>query len=453
MAILDPFYELETTQVFGLYVGVEDAFQGKFQTNTVMDIWTRCKNCGVYQGRSGYYSSVLTDVTWMEEQTGSRFINELRYYQQDNSIMNIKFTLDIFQKIPTRPGFALGRVIGTISAVDGSLGLLPEFNRMLWGQGPKWLSPDQNSTTITKDYNNAPFYVDNKNKKVIVDLSNSLQTDPVGNFIDRQNLFLVILQNISALTMVGGKITDCSILLDQRCNNLGRIPYTESGFLVDDAGIATFCLSPLTHRNPLMIVREEEPLCQYCPRQCTPILVEHLHGLYVGPAEDRLFRIPQPQTEMMRSDEEDAGGEDKDGKACWSLTVFAAKFGEPKAGVPLSVQPYHIPNVTTGEPADAIEINAGDCRGNGKAATNAYGIGAFHFKTDGEGLDCSRRPPNREHLLGQLYVYNVTLSNDISFPPDLLTSTHLYCKVDKKANYTWDDIYPILKLYDNFSQS
>ncbi|XP_066283998.1 uncharacterized protein [Branchiostoma lanceolatum] len=457
MTDLDPFFQMYTAQLWGLVVGVEGAFQGKFKTNTVRDVWQRCKeeSCLADPGTSGYWSSVLTNVTWMEEATGSKFINELRYYQQDNTILNIKFTVDLMHEDPRRPDYALGRVIGTISAVDGSLGLLPEFNRMLWWQGPQWLSPGPPSVSAEKNLNvsdfcNAPFYVDIENSKVVVDLSNSLPTNPEGDLIDKGNLFLVVLRNnFSSLAMARGKIRDCSALLKQGSINLGRIPYTDSGFLVNDTGIATFCLTSAAYRSPLMIVREEEPRCPDCSIQCTPVLVEHLDGLYIGPVEDRVFRIPQPKTEMPILDKEDKSEEDEDGKVCWSLTVFAARFGRPKAGVLLSVQKYNRPGVSTGEPADAIEIRAGDCRGHAKAATNAYGIGAFHFKTNKEGLDCRLRPPNRQHLFGQLYIYSVTMSDDKSFPPDLLTSTHLYCKLDKKDNYTWDDIYPILKVYEN----
>ncbi|CAH1265199.1 Hypp3132 [Branchiostoma lanceolatum] len=93
---------------------------------------------------------------------------------------------------PRRPDYALGRVIGTISAVDGSLGLLPEFNRMLWWQGPQWLSPGPPSVSAEKnlnvsDYCNAPFYVDIENSKVVVDLSNSLPTNPEELFAPKED--------------------------------------------------------------------------------------------------------------------------------------------------------------------------------------------------------------------------------------------------------------------------
>ncbi|XP_078691779.1 uncharacterized protein LOC144922078 [Branchiostoma floridae x Branchiostoma belcheri] len=457
MTDLDPFYQMYTAQLWGLIVGVEGAFQGKFKTNTVMDVWQRCKedNCSGDPGTSGYWSSVLTDVTWTgaDTYTGSMFINELRYSQQDssNGILNIKFTVDLMHEDPRRPDFALGRVVGTISAVDGRLGHLPEFNRMMWWQGPQWLSPDvprepeENST-----YWNAPFYVDDVNKKVVVDLSNSLPTDKEGNLRDDLigNIYLVVLQQLLSLPMVEGRIMDCSTLLAPCCTNLGRIPYTNPGFLVKNSGIATFCLRPLALKYPLMIVREETVACpdsEDCPKQCTPILVERLNGLYVGPAEDRVFRIPQPKMENPPSKPQ---GED--GKVCWSSIVFATQFGKPKAGVGLSLHHYDRHGLNTGEPADVINVLPFDCSGYAKPTTNAYGIGAFGFQTDEGGLDCSRRPPNRAHLAGQLYIYNITLSGDISFPPNLLTSTHLYCKINKKDNYTWDeDIYSILKLYEN----
>ncbi|XP_019640384.1 PREDICTED: uncharacterized protein LOC109482127 [Branchiostoma belcheri] len=454
---LDPFIELVTTQLWGLVVGVEDAFQGKFKTNTVMDIWQRCKKpwCpgDPRPGRSGYWSSILTDVTWMDVDIGSTFINELRYSQQGNGILNIKFTVDLMQEDSRRPNYTLGRVVGTISAVDGSLDpeqYIPEFNRMMWWQGPQWLSPNvprespENST-----YWNAPFYVDDVSKKVVVDLSNSLPTNLEGDLLDQGSLFLVVLhQQPSSLTIVEGRIMDCNTLLAPCCTNLGRIPYTNPGFLLKNSGIATFCLRPLAQKYPLMIVREEKVSCpdsEDCPKQCTPILVERQDGLYIGPAGDRVFRIPQPKTENPPSKPHGAGG-----ISCWSSKVFATQFGKPKAGVGLSIQPYDRQN--TGEPADVIDIIRVDCSGYAKPnKTNAYGIAAFTFVNYEGGLDCSRRPPNRPaYLLGQLYIYKMTLSGDNSFPPNLLTSTHLYCKINKKENYTWDeDIYPILKLYEN----
>ncbi|CAH1265198.1 Hypp3131 [Branchiostoma lanceolatum] len=80
MTDLDPYFQMYTAQLWGLVVGVEGAFQGKFKTNTVRDVWQRCKDEDYSgdPGTSGYWSSVLTNVTWMEEATGSKFINELR---------------------------------------------------------------------------------------------------------------------------------------------------------------------------------------------------------------------------------------------------------------------------------------------------------------------------------------------------------------------------------------
>ncbi|KAI8514877.1 hypothetical protein Bbelb_074680 [Branchiostoma belcheri] len=429
---LDVYHQLTTAQLWGLVVGVEGAFQGNFKTNTVMDIWQRChKNeCpgDPRPGRSGYFSSVLTNVTWMDDVTDSRFLRQLRYYEHDNSVLNIKFTVDFMHEDATKPNFTLGRVVGTISAVDRSPGCIPEFNRMMWSHGTQWLSPDQHKGE--DEFYNAPFYVDDVNKKVIVDLSNSLPTNLEGELLDLGNLSLVVFRNMSALKIVGGKIADCTTLLAQPSFNLGRI-------------------SPLALRNPLMIVREDpEPTsCQECPKQCTPVLVEHLDGLYVGPAEDRVFRIPQPKTgrPLPKPDTEE---DDNDGKVCWSLTLFAAQFGVPKAGVSLSIQRQDVPN--TGQPADAIEIFPGDCRGNSKAKTNVYGVGAFRFLSDKEGIDRSVLPAYRKYIDGQVYIYKVRLSDDKSFPPGLWTSTHLYGKLDKKSNYSWsEDIYPVLKMYGN----
>eukprot|EP00058_Branchiostoma_floridae_P006698 XP_002592186.1 hypothetical protein BRAFLDRAFT_88077 [Branchiostoma floridae] len=452
MSDLDPNFQMYTAQLWGLVVGVEGAFHGNFKTNTVMDVWQRCKekNCSGDPGTSGYWSSILTNVTWMKDKTGSAFINQLSL---SNRVLNIKFTVDMMQEDPRIPDFAHGRVIGTISAVDGSPGFLPEFNRMMWWQGPQWLPPDldlqQESTDKnTSDYCNAPFYVDDVNKKVVVDLSNSLPTHLNGTVVNRGNLFLVVFRNWTLERMAMELRNDCNALLEQYCVNLGRIPYTNPGFLLNDTGIATFYLKPVARRNPMMIVREERTTCpdsQHCKRQCTPVLVERLDGLYVGPAEDRVFRIPQPKTERPTSKAES----EEDDYTCWSLTVFAAQFGEPKPGVRLTVQRHNRTN--TSEPADAIKIaNASDCKGYAKSTTNLYGLGALYFKTKKGGLDRSRLPWYRKHLFGQVFIYNVTLVNDNSFPPDLLTSTHLYSKLPKKNKYTWhEDIYPLFKLYQN----
>ncbi|KAI8494812.1 hypothetical protein Bbelb_274170 [Branchiostoma belcheri] len=302
MTDLDPFFQMYTAQLWGLVVGVEGAFQGKFKTNTILDVWQRCKKekCLGDPGTSGYWSSVLTDVTWMDD-TGSIFLRELRYDVRDNKLLNIKFTVDLMHEDPRRPDFALGRVVGTISAVDGSQGHLPEFNRMMWWQGPQWLSPDvPRKTPENSTYWNAPFYVDDVSKKVVVDLSNSLPTNLEGDLLDQGNLYLVVLRQRWSLTIVEGRIMDCNTLLAPSVARLGRIPYTNPEFLLKDSGIATFCLRPLAQIYPLMVVREETVSCpdsDECPKQCTPILVERQDGLYVGPAEDRVFRIPQPKTE------------------------------------------------------------------------------------------------------------------------------------------------------------
>ncbi|CAH1248482.1 Hypp8163 [Branchiostoma lanceolatum] len=472
MVDLDPYFQMYTSQLWGLVVGVEGAFQGTFKVNTVMDIWQRCKEekCLGDPGSSGYWSSVLESVTWLNKgdpkSTQSKkvptFIDQLKYPHGEADTaksLYIKFTVDMMNEDPRTPNFAHGRVIGSISSVDNKESLelgFPEFNRMLWGQGIISALVGHQVLPEMKDYYHAPFYMDDVNNKVVVDLSNSLPTHLNGTLVDRGNLFLLLIYSKSLLHINDGIIRNCGDILNDPSINVGAIGYTTDDWLLQDAGIVILDMDMAMEERPVvMVVKEEAPPCQSCQKQCLPVLVEHPKGLYIGAAEDRVFRIPKPITKKESSVEED----DETGKVSWSLKIFATAFGKVATGVELSVSLRMDPNrKAICKPENAINVvsdSPNQQKTNGKYTTDGQGLAVIKFQTDREGLDCSdpgvdiRR---EQQIEGQLYVYRIILppEHDIAFPPDLQTYTHLYCKHEGKETYTWvDDIYQKFQRYDN----
>eukprot|EP00058_Branchiostoma_floridae_P006697 XP_002592185.1 hypothetical protein BRAFLDRAFT_88078 [Branchiostoma floridae] len=306
MVDLDPY--LYATQLWGLVVGVEGAFQGKFKVSTVRDQWQRCKeDCPMDSGSSGYWSSVLENVTWFDQENSNRskktqtnidfltFIHQLKFPREESSpakTLNVKFTVDMMNEDPRTPNFAHGRVIGSISSVDdvaaSELGF-PEFNRMLWGQGVDIALQGQQILPEMKDYYHAPFYMDRRNMKVVVDLSNSLPTRLNGTLVDRGNLFLLLLHNRSSLQMELGRIKNCGDILNNPGINVGAISYTADKWLSQDAGIVTLDMDMNTKMDEfsmVMVVKEEPPPCQQCQKQCLPILAEHPDGLCIDVIRD-----------------------------------------------------------------------------------------------------------------------------------------------------------------------
>ncbi|XP_035665941.1 uncharacterized protein LOC118409176 [Branchiostoma floridae] len=463
-----------TSQLWGLVVGVEGAFQGKFKVNTVMDIWQRCKEegCPGDPGSSGYWSSVLESVTWLDQKDDGEkdtwdnivltFVDQLKYPHGDSSpaaeTLYIKFTVDMMNEDPRTRNFAHGRVIGSISTVGDvetqKLGF-PEFNRMLWGQGLITALNGQPTLPQMMDYYHAPFYIDEKNYKFVVDLSNSLPTHLNGSLVDRGNLLLLLIYRRDSLKWENGMIKNCDDILHNPEINVGTIGYTADEWLRQDAGIVIMDIAgqdPKEHNVVVMVVKEEAPPCQQCQKQCLPVLVEHHKGLYIGAAEDRVFRIPEPNTESKRT------GEDDD-KVSWTLKIFATQFGKPAKNTKLNVK-LNTDRNDICIPTDAITLGPdyeSFHTSPGQFITNYQGLASITFTTNREGLDCSN--PDLEtrrgyQVDGQLYVYDITVQpkgdTDVAFPQNLKTTIHLYCKHESKPPYTWvDDIYPICQQYDN----
>ncbi|XP_078612145.1 uncharacterized protein LOC144882305 [Branchiostoma floridae x Branchiostoma japonicum] len=471
MSDLDPYYQMYTSQLWGLVVGVEGAFQGKFKVNTVMDIWQRCKEkkCMGDPGSSGYWRSVLESVSWLDQKHKDgkdtqvnivpTFIDQLKYPRGGSSpaeTLYIKFTVDMMNEDPRTQNFAHGRVIGSISTVDDvdtqKLGF-PEFNRMLWGQGIITALNGQPTLPEMKDYYHAPFYIDEKNNKVVVDLSNSLPTHLNGTLVDRGNLLLLLIYDKTSLEMRNGMIKNCDDILQNPEINVGSISYTADEWLQRDAGIVIMDIGqdPKKRDVVVMVVKEEAPPCQQCQKQCLPVLVEHHKGMYIGAAEDRVFRIPEPNTESERTGE----GDDK---VSWTLKIFTTRFGKPAENTKLNVK-LNTDRKEICRPTDAITgpDNESFHPSPGQFITNYQGLAYITFKTDREGLDCN--DPDLEtrkgyQVDGQLYVYDITVQPEddthVDFPQNLTTTIHLYCKHESKPPYTWvDDIYPIFQQYDN----
>ncbi|XP_078611149.1 uncharacterized protein LOC144881750 [Branchiostoma floridae x Branchiostoma japonicum] len=480
MVDLDPYYQMYTSQLYGLHVGVEGAFQGKFKVNTVMDIWQRCKEnkCIGDPGSSGYWSSVLEGVRWLDQKDDgendtqvnivSTFVDQLKYPRGGSSpaaeTLYVKFTVDMMNEDPRTHNFAHGRVIGSISTVDDvetqKLGF-PEFNRMLWGQGIITALNGQPILPEMKDYYHAPFYIDEKNNKVVVDLSNSLPTHLNGTLVDRGNLLLLLIYNKTSLEMDDGMITNCDDILHNPEINVGSFDYTADEWLQRDAGIVIMDIAGQDKKAKgpvvVMVVKEEAPPSQGAQKQCLPVLVEHHEGLYIGAAEDRVFRIPESIAESRRTVDDDESD-----KVSWTLKIFATRFGNPVKNNPVKL------NVTLStdrkdicSPTDAITLGP-DYESfhpsPGQFITDYQGLASITFTTDKEGLDCSK-PAGLEtrkgyQVDGQLYDYDITVQpendTDVAFPQNLKTTIHLYCKPESKPPYTWvDDIYPIFQQYDN----
>ncbi|CAH1249889.1 Hypp8707 [Branchiostoma lanceolatum] len=478
MSDLDPYFQMYTAQLWGLVIGVEGAFHGKFKTRTVQDVWQRCKEeeCPGDPGSSGYWSSVLETVTWADPgctcETGQSdtFIHQLKCPRGEPAeTLYVKFTVDMMNEDPRTPNFAHGRVIGTISSVDpdNHKAGIPEFTRMLWGQGV--ISALEGNAILPEqlDYYHAPFYMEREiGKKLVVDLSNSLPTQLDGKLVDRGNLFLLLIYNSSSLQMEGGMIKNCDDVLNNPGINVGHIRYTAEGWLWRDAGMVILDIGTSTNEDngshqgsfkavfdkerwieptdsaQVMVVKEDPPPCQQCQKQCLPVLVEHPDGLYVGAAEDRVFRMPESSAVA------DDDGHDE--YVSWSLKIFATKFGAPAKGIELIVQPSKDPKLhkDISKPENAITYN--------QAYTDEGGMAVIQFQTKRVGLKCTNPCPelaNRRAngVDGQLYVYDVRRKDGKnSFPPNLQTTTHLYCELDKLDGCTWvDDVYPIFQLYGN----
>jgi hypothetical protein len=183
MVDLDPSHQF-SSQIWGLNVRVSTPGGGTMTatmlTATMRDLWwRRVAGGGGMPGAAGSFQSVLTPVTWAPAagSLGSTVLEDLR--TRSPTRLSIKFVLYAYDPNPG-PGFRFGRVVGTIGPADPAEPNHFIADRRLIHAGTSG-TPFGAVQGNSAQYNVAPFKVDARRRKLVVDLGNAIpETSPAG---------------------------------------------------------------------------------------------------------------------------------------------------------------------------------------------------------------------------------------------------------------------------------
>ena len=304
------------SQIWGLTVrltnGSTDLFSGPFAMAPFSDMWPRAQGSGAGGdfALGAFFQSVLTPVTWGDDPSGSKLLQELRCAAADG-LLSIKFNVDGFNAATGAPGFTLGRCVGTIGPASADEPQHFVIGRQLFSE----VNPAQGMTTGPMNF--MPCVVD-PSGLIYADLGNALPTDTPGGNLTQQGV-----GTIAVGWLDGSNNFNSLATLDPKV-------YTASGWYAETAGVYVFTadVSNLA-TNRLAITAGGNVVLQ-----------ENLDGLHVR-ADLFVFRLDPGQPA--------------------SVNLYATQYGVLTAGIPISVaaDPNGLsggPSWNAGDPADAITL-------------------------------------------------------------------------------------------------
>ncbi len=395
---LDPDQQ-GVSMLYGLGIGLVDAegtefMRGEFEPAAFFDLRSRRSTAGGDAGRSAYFQSVLTDVTW-GDLSASPCLQQLQQASV-SGLLSIRFITDGYRTGTAQRGY--GRIVGTIGPY-----LTGEPRTFVLG---RHIEVDTAAApTDRSEHVQADCVVDVARRKMLVDVGNILQVDGNGDFVDAGELTLAIGDGAFA-------------------PSLGALSYQAPGTYRTTAGIFEVPRGrELTDTELTAATQQPLRLLLRPPGAGTPTRLgaEHADGIYVRP-EKFVLRL-------------DPGQRDH-------TDLFVTRFGVPLANakpvtatVPLTSdterpERFPLPRVVTAERTDAA----------GRARLTVTGID----------------PTNPRGVIdGQVYAiacwvevpesgpdFTVLLDVDSNF-----ISVLVFDPVTELAEPGWADVAPILTQY------
>jgi hypothetical protein len=285
---LDPEQQL-VSMIFGLEIRICDRsgatlVRGEFEPAPFVDLFARAIGGSRTDfGMGAAYQSVLTDLRWGDV-SSSPLLTELRAAATDD-LLSIRFNVDGYNHTLGEPGFALGRVVGTIGVASAAEPRHFAAGRQLIAAAGGFVSRGA--------INYCTAVVDEARGQILLDLGNALPTSiPGGPQADIGELTLGYVPSGAADP-----------------TPLGTIHYRSDGWYDRNAGVCEVAVDAddlaAIAAAPLVLGAPGEGAVQ--PSRAA----ESPDGLNVR--ADLLVYRPNP-------------GETVD------VTVFATRYGEPYAG-------------------------------------------------------------------------------------------------------------------------
>lgn len=338
---------------------------------------------------SAAFQAVLQGLWWGHE-GASRFLDELRDASPDE--LSIKFNLDGFDNERTSPSFSHGRVVGTIGPSAPSEPRHFVLGRHLKREPPSGQDDDAqlHGSPPASPMFSAPCRVDERRRKVVLDLGNSLATTAPGGAIlpAFEGIELAVLPDGAAALPLGR--IDC-LAEDWYARTAGVLEAPARRELSDEE------LAAMAHA-PLGVVRIGDGKVE-------ALLREASDGIDVRP-DQRVFRLNPGDTARAE--------------------FWATRFGAPVGGMKLKMERF-------GEPASGLKSSPSavtDARGRAPIRLEGGNPGKVNAAVDGQ-------------------VYFVEWADD----PDAMLVNSLCIRVFDEFEVgddpTWEDIREVMVQYAN----
>ncbi|MEH1899849.1 MAG: hypothetical protein V7L04_00115 [Nostoc sp.] len=249
MVDLDPQMQM-VSGIWGLTIrltdGQQDFLVGQFEPASFRDImFGRRQGAPASAGASAAFQSVLTDLHWGNDLSGSPCLEALKAASKRNGKLSIRLTTFGYSTGNNAERFTLGTVIGAIGPYD-------ENEPLSFVKGRRMVP---NCDTNGSPLNNINFFdglVDEQKSSVLVNLGNALPLTFELGLQNLGNLQLAVLKDVNTPESETLAIGDEFV-------PLGLIPYRTPDWLYTTAGIWTTSLLPdqldLIREHPLALIQ------------------------------------------------------------------------------------------------------------------------------------------------------------------------------------------------------
>ena len=354
--------------------------QGHFvDTATLINLWFgRVPARRGDSAAGGAWQSVLENLKWGDISV-SPFLQQVQ--KASPSGLSIRLSVYGFDADSTSPTFRYGKIVGTIGpSQQGAPPHIVAPSRLLspGGNSPMW---------------NAPAVVDTTNKRLTIDLGNSVpDQQPGGPPMDLGTM-------------------QAAIILPNKNIPIGTINYSQKQYL-QTAGVSQLNLTQqqadLVASNPLGIL--------IAPKGVAAVgLQENSDGILVQVDRASVLMNPGETT---------------------TVGLYASAFGQPRAKYPASIQLVQQQGGDNNLPPDGVSFP-------GSVTTDQNGRAPVSIKASNP----IPKPAGREFVDGQLYF----IGGPWASPADMAVGAPLTVKVFNAmkpiASPKWKDVQPILQQF------
>jgi len=411
------------SEIWGLIIrigqGDTNFVKGDYEVAAFTNIWfNRSTDKSGDAGAGATYQSIIKNLEWSIENSGSRYLKELKETSADN--LSIQFTVDRYDGNHKSPNFTIGRMVGAIGPVFENEPKHHILGRQLFQK------------TSTSNY--AMAIVDEKLKEVTLNFSNSVQfgiaPEQSLNIIDAEGkpeeiataqVGIIETANLTLAINTGTAESPSYVYL-------GGINYSDTGWYEKDSGIWTFKLTDenleLVKSNPLVIVDYSTSQSNvFALKESTTLIFQEQPNYVV--ADTYVYRLNPKETA--------------------TVDFYATYLGQPLEGKSVVAQfdtasLLQAPNnPILGVPTTALKYTSAVTTNNlGKATMT---------------LEASDPGNPRDFIDGQVYAITYSLEGDFfaDCNQSNFISVLVFDSVDSEVikNPTWADLQPTMQQFSN----